>query len=284
MNALKKRVKVSRSNLLIYLILTGVCLGTLVPGGTAYGQTFSEEPLVTDRPDQTESSNIVQTGYIQLEGGGLYERETDYGDVDTISIPQLLARIGLSPRVEFRLGGDGLVYINPENSKEVTEGSDLSVGGKIYFFPQYSLLPETAAIFEVSLPTGGSTVTSGGYDPASVLIFSWDLPEDFGLGVNVGFASPTQGEDSDDRIFETKITAALGIPLTERLGAFIEYFGTLVAEGQEDPHSIDGGFTYLINENLQLDMSGGVGLTDAAPDYFIGIGASWRFGLPGVGR
>jgi hypothetical protein len=43
---------------------------------------------------------------------------------------------------------------------------------------------------------------------------------------------------------------------------------------------MDGGFTWLVSDNLQLDISAGAGLNHAAPDFFISAGAAWRFALP----
>jgi hypothetical protein len=38
---------------------------------------------------------------------------------------------------------------------------------------------------------------------------------------------------------------------------------------------VNGGFTYLVNDNFQLDLTGGFGLNDEAPDNFISCGASF---------
>ena len=54
--------------------------------------------------------------------------------------------------------------------------------------------------------------------------------------------------------------------------------------GQADPPTvlapgvahIEGGFTFLVNEDLQLDVSAGAGLNDAAPDFFVAAGVAWR--------
>ena len=42
-------------------------------------------------------------------------------------------------------------------------------------------------------------------------------------------------------------------------------------------HYINGGFTYLITNDIQWDIRAGAGLNDAAEDYFIGTGLSIRF-------
>ena len=38
----------------------------------------------------------------------------------------------------------------------------------------------------------------------------------------------------------------------------------------------DGGFTYLIIDNFQIDVASGVGLSQEADDWFITAGATYR--------
>jgi hypothetical protein len=39
----------------------------------------------------------------------------------------------------------------------------------------------------------------------------------------------------------------------------------------------NGGFTYLINDDLQWDIRAGVGLNSGADDFFAGSGISFRY-------
>jgi hypothetical protein len=39
----------------------------------------------------------------------------------------------------------------------------------------------------------------------------------------------------------------------------------------------DAGFTYLVNNNFQLDIRAGWGLNDRSDDFFTGIGGAVRF-------
>jgi hypothetical protein len=71
----------------------------------------------------------------------------------------------------------------------------------------------------------------------------------------------------------------LGYKLTEKWGAYIEYFG-FVPASDDGPNAsfFDGGFTYLVTNDLQLDARAGVGVFNAdSPDYFTGVGVSWRW-------
>jgi hypothetical protein len=70
-------------------------------------------------------------------------------------------------------------------------------------------------------------------------------------------------------------SVALGIGLIENLGMFVESFGAIQEAGTAQ-HQLDAGFTYLLTPNFQVDISGGIGLNDAAPDNFISFGLSYR--------
>ena len=72
-------------------------------------------------------------------------------------------------------------------------------------------------------------------------------------------------------------TAALGIGATERVGFFVEAFGDsgLSDDGPTET-ALDGGVTFLIRPNVQLDVFVGAGISDAAPDWLAGAGVSFR--------
>ena len=68
-----------------------------------------------------------------------------------------------------------------------------------------------------------------------------------------------------------------GMAAGEKLGAFVELFGNPILSGVgESSSSFDGGFTYLVRPNVQLDAFAGTGLSGDAPDWFAGLGISFR--------
>ena len=72
------------------------------------------------------------------------------------------------------------------------------------------------------------------------------------------------------------LSAALS--LSEKLGFYIEYYGFYPnAEHSDAAHTINGGLTYLINNNFQLDWRIGAGLNEEADDFFTGVGFAWRY-------
>jgi hypothetical protein len=56
---------------------------------------------------------------------------------------------------------------------------------------------------------------------------------------------------------------------------FIEYAGEFPERGG-DVHLLHHGYTYGAGPNRQFDVHFGVGLSSAAPDFFIGAGFAFR--------
>jgi len=71
-------------------------------GGGASVQVDEIIPMETDRPDFTESSIVVPPGSLQFENGFTYEMGD--GAQRTSTYPETLLRVGLTKRVEARVG------------------------------------------------------------------------------------------------------------------------------------------------------------------------------------
>jgi hypothetical protein len=91
------------------------------------------------------------------------------------------------------------------------------------------------------------------------------------LAYNLG--AEWNGIDPDENYIYTLTT---GFSLTERLGCYTELYGFIRPYMNPD-HRCDGGFTYLVNHNFMMDISGGFGLTENAPQNYISLGLSYRF-------
>jgi hypothetical protein len=235
--------------------------------------------LVTDRPDFTESSQVVGSGVLQLESGMTFERDRA-ADVRNgmFSTPQLL-RIGVSRRLELRLASDGLLSESATfatRHQHTTGGADTEIGLK-YTLTKTPLNGfDFALIAAVSLPTGADGLSSGGYDPGVKFTWAHDLPRGFGLSGNVNFASITVGDDidGDDREFERSISVSLGHGLGEQWGAYWETYGFVSGDGCAC--TFNTGVTRALGRHMQVDVAVGRGLTSSAPDWFAGVGFSIR--------
>lgn len=234
----------------------------------ALGQPTGEPAeLITDRPDQTESSSTVPVGSVQVEAGWLREEIDD--EVTSESAPGVLLRIGLTEELELRVGWAGWVEAGIDGS------GDAELGLKWHLWRAQGNRPDAALLVGTSVPVGSAAVTSDAWDPAFRFAFEHELSSTVGLAYNVGYAWETTEENGRRSREGAAIwTAALGFGLSDEVGAFIELFGALPDGGSES--SIDGGLTWLVRPNLQVDLYAGVGLSSTAPDSFVGLGFSWR--------
>jgi hypothetical protein len=218
------------------------------------------EPIQADRPGQADPAFVVGRGTVQIEMGATYSRERNGEHVDTWTFPEPLLRVGVLDRAELRLAADGVVIRDVHGATTAHTGSDLEVSTKIRILEQAVWLPMTSMLAGLTFPTGGRAVTSAGYDPFGTLLVSWQIGERFSVDADLGLAAPTQGSDHPGRVVETFVAASWGMSLSESVGTFLEYDTTLRASGRPDAHTLEGGLTYLVTDDLQLDVSAGTGL------------------------
>jgi len=233
------------------------------------------EPLVTDRPDFTESTDAVPRGHIQIEGGYTFTYNDAAGVITrSHSAPELLLRVGLLNDVELRIAWP--TYTRLDMTGPDADGlEDLVLGVKVKLVEQEGLVPHVGVIGEFTAPTGAGALTSDDVDPAVKLLWAYDVYDRVSVGGNVNFASLTE---NDDRFFQAAASLALGVAVTERVGAYVEYFGFYpVSDGGGDAHSVNGGVTFLVNNNLQFDARVGLGLNENADDFFTGVGFALRY-------
>lgn len=238
-------------------------------------------PLVTDRPDQTESATIVPRGTVQLEVGGThaFDEAPAGGASRSVNLGAALARVGLARAVELRLAFDGWHRASPDGEPAVHGVGDLAVGAKVQLIPGAGARPAVALLGGVTLPTGHQAFGAEGIDPDLRLAMAHELPGGFGLGYNLGAQWTTETDPAGDESLRTDLiyTVVASRTVTDRLGLFSEAFGLFgVGDGRPSWHSLDAGLTLGVGPTVQLDLSAGLGLTDAADDWFVGAGISLR--------
>jgi len=255
--------------------LTPFACGALVLFTAAAGsaQTLPAVPdLVTDRPDFTESSEVVGHRIVQIESGLTLE-QTD-AQTRQLTAPQLLVRVGVGPRFELRFAGDGFVSQSlqtPSGHLRTSGRSDLEIGGKFKFVDADRAGVDMAVIPFLSLPTASNGFSSNGYDPGVKLTLSRDLPRGFGLSGNVNVADVTSDQG---RAWEREASVSLGHALGGPFGAYWETYGTLA--GRRCDCTVNAGVTMALGANRQLDVEVGRGISGQTQDWFVGLGFAVR--------
>jgi hypothetical protein len=229
----------------------------------------SQVPIVTDRPDFTESSLVVPARSTQIESGFTWTRDSS-GD-KSLSGPEILARIGMSERLELRLGMPNYNWIDSRGLPQSRGWDDLYLGVK------YQLGPTSdgtglALIPAVFVPVGREGIRSEAVSPELKFVWSRELPADKALSGMIYIAGP---EVNGKRVDLLQHTISIGLPVAEKLGMFIEHVLN-VSRGAYPSQMLHSGFTYQPRSNTQFDVHFGFGLTPNAPSYFIAGGYSIR--------
>ncbi len=230
-------------------------------------------PLVTDRPDFTESTDAVPRGHFQIEAGYTYTHDSRGGGTGSHTAGEMLLRVGLFNNVELRIEWPNFERLAAAGTS-TTGLSDIGVGFKYNLIEQRGMRPHFGIIGQIRAPTGSASFSSEGVDPAVKLLWAYDVTDRFSVAGNVNFESVTE---ANDRVFQMAASGSIALSITDRLGTYVEYFGFYpVDRGSRATHFANTGLTYLITDNFQLDARVGVGLNGRAEDVFVGFGFSWR--------
>jgi hypothetical protein len=250
------------------ILLAGFGLLFLL-SNSVVGQNTEVSELVTDRPDFTESGIVVPMGSLQFEGGLTWE--SNAGDVRSFSGPELLVRWGLTSRLELRFGFPD--YVGVWNGQAQSGFADPSIGTKLQLGPIAEGW-DLATVVTVSAPGGEAGFSSDGWDPSVILTTGGGIGGTWSLGSQVfGELATNMG----DREFFWGGTLVLGTSIGSQgtTGAFFELAATMPEEGTTAV-TFHHGYTHLLTKTLQFDVHGGAGLTESAPDFFIGAGLVYR--------
>ncbi|MDQ3073421.1 MAG: transporter [Bacteroidota bacterium] len=231
-------------------------------------------PIQTDRPDQTETPYTVPKNHFQMENGINYEKVND-NEVNMLH-PTSLWKVGLNDIFELRLITEySANRINDSGISPTfirTAGlNPVKVGFKSNLCKEKGIIPLTSFIAHLSVPfLSSKQLASSYFAPSFRFTMQHTLSENVSLGYNLG--AEWDGESAEPSFIYTLTT---GFALTEKVGAYMEIYGFAPQTSPAD-HRADGGITYLISHNVLLDLSGGVGLTANAPDYYGSFGFSFR--------
>lgn len=260
--------------LLPVFVLASGLLAQERPAAAETGDSWEQRgPLVTDRPDFTESALTIYPWHVQVEMG--YTLARVEGTTEH-SVGEVLIRVGLADRLEARIGLNSFAWVAAEgNDPEGLE--DVSLGVKVNFVQARpgTAIPDLGLLLIASLPTGASDLGQGSHVlPVAVLAAGLDLTDWMSVGANVGWGYL---DDSAGRYNQFTASLALGFSLTDWLGAYAEYFGLAPElDGGPDSHFLNGGFTFLMSRDVQFDVRSGFSVDDAETDFFAGAGLAFR--------
>ncbi|HVT29056.1 MAG TPA: transporter [Lacipirellulaceae bacterium] len=275
----------------IFMVIAAVARGDSNEPGTlwqwSYGKQSDKDegsklnqPLETDRPDFTESPSTVGRGVFQAESGYTFTHDNSHGDrTADHSFPETLYRLGVGADwFELRAYWDYEVEQTKIGGVTESGADDLVLGMKFALTPQQGCLPETGIILEMSVPTGADAFSADKVLPGIEYCYDWDITKEWSLSGMTALEGAVD-EVTNDRYDEFQQTLSLEYSWTEQVKSYTEWYvlSPISADTNGPQYYFDGGFTVLINNDLQWDIRAGAGLNDAADNFYAGSGLSMRF-------
>lgn len=265
------RLLLGPAGTLAALVLTACVTGRPVVGPPAPAR----DPLVTDRPDFTESPSVVGRRTVQLEAGTTYARSRT---VASSALGEVLIRAGVADRAEVRVGLNSYVRSGPVGAAftdRVGGWEDASVGAKLAIVePAAGGGPAVSLLVGTSLPTGSRSLRRAAPEPDAKLALAWALGERWAVSSNLNYA--LLADVDGGRTGEASASLSLGRALAPRVSGYLEAYA-FRPRGADGTQYVNGGATVLLTNDLQLDARVGAGVGRGGRDYFGGLGVARRW-------
>jgi hypothetical protein len=245
-----------------YILIIGAFLGG--SSSELFGQEIS--PIQTDRPDQTETPFTVPKNHFQMENG--FSFESAGKNTQSFTHPSSLLKYGINDHFDV-----GLImeFVTIQSDSKIYGLSPVTIRFKEKITDEKGIIPTTAFIGYLTIPYVASEKLKISYfAPAFRFTMQHTLPGKFSLGYNLG--AEWDGETPVPAFIYTLTT---GYSISDKIGAFLELYGFVPQELHAD-HRFTCGLSYLFRPNVLFDISGGVGITDNSPDYYLAFGFSFR--------
>ena len=182
-------------------------------------------------------------------------------------IPTTLFRYGVTRIIELRITEqlERLKTGQPVNSYFGL--SDLELGAKIQILKREGINTQIAFISHIIFPTGSGGLSGNSTGIITKIAISHSLSDFLNVGYNLGYTFPGHGNG------DLTYSGTTGFRISEKVGVYAEIYGE-VNEFKSLIANFDSGLTFLIQNNLQLDLSAGTGLNQKMS--FFSIGCSWN--------
>ena len=223
------------------------------------------ETISAERPGFSSSPVALAPSRLQIEVGYQYLTDSGQTDFDDHTLPFALLRVGLKDRLELQVSWAGMSWVDA-GGQHVNGVNDAGIGLKWEATEEGATVP-IAFFAGLSLPVGDREFSSDEVDPSIGAFWSYSAGLDW-FGTVLVSAS-----DGDSSISNA---VGISIPVDADKGAYVEYFGNYAGDTGPE-HYLNGGFTYLPQNNVQLDLHIGLGLNSRAADAFLGLGMAYLF-------
>ncbi|HEX8460437.1 MAG TPA: transporter [Segetibacter sp.] len=231
----------------------------------------AQDKIEAERPSESISPKTVNKNSLQAEIGF---RKTQIDEDDKVwRTPNALLRYGLAKRVELRL------ETNVEHQRLVSENvlrkgfRSVELGVKAHVIETEGEKFSAAVVGQLGLPG----IASPGYKLSKAynrvrVLFENKISEKIKLAYNIGNDWDSENEEQN-WVYSFTPEFEIG----NKWETFVEVYG-FFKKNKIPEEVFDAGFAYFLSDKTEVDLSGGVGLNQDSPKYFISAGFSFRLG------
>lgn len=244
------------------LLLIAVAL--LLVSADAHAQ-FAEN-IRSGRPGQAIGPFCLGSKVFQHQIGFTYNRVGRFPDENHLAVHQSVFRLGILERLEAS-AVLSTIYDKERNDKAVGGVSDFQIGLRYHLLEPKGARPAIGLQGRFLIPLQSTRYRRERTGLKTILVIANPITDR--LAYNTNWTMLYEGIGGDIRF---GYIWNLSYNLSDKWGVFAELYGQL------NPWSanVDGGFSYLVNPDLQLDVSAGWQGIDSPPDWFVDLGVSWR--------
>lgn len=242
----------------------------------------SEDEIETDRDSFTPATSVVGCRRLVIESA--YSFIDNRRVPETHSLPEIVARYGITNEIELRFGynyevggaGSSVAGSIPNDFPEepgLEREARVLYGAKFWLTQQDNWKPQSSVIVQGFTPTYGEATDT---QLAITYVFGWTLPNAWTWDSSIRYGT---GSFEEDRFNVWSPSTVLKVPLGEEWKAHAEYFGVF-SEGRAEEsvqHFFSPGVHYLISPDLEIGVRVGWGLNDQSPNFFSNVGGGLRF-------
>ena len=265
----------TRFSLMPFLLAAFLLIACLPAHAQTTPPPAQNNPFSSERPGFTNGAETVAPRRLQFEGGYTY-LPYEGGHEHRIADAALL-RVGLGKTTEFRVGLPNIAFTHSSGGSDTHGFTDTSLGTKWRFLQAAKGRPSAAFIVQTSLPTGEPAYRASHLQPQIALEAAYALSDVWSVQSDLIY---TRAYDGGTQYDQWAGGLNFGRSLTDTTGVFLETYRIAPSGGANAPNGnyIDGGITYLLNTNTQLDFNLGTGITSFVKnDHFFGVGVARRW-------
>lgn len=236
-------------------------------------------PLSSDRPTQTASAFLVPKGAVQIETGFSWiNARVDISsitsvDLDVITYNSTQLRFGLFENVELLFSQSVMKTRVSDANSSIESGVEWvpsAIGARIHLSDIKEDGKGTQASF---LATLSGPLLSENFE-GSEIDLRFNMQKNLGSMTAIGY-SLGGIMDGEFDTFTGLFSIVMNRATSERLSFFAElYF--FFPDLADTVVQSDFGLLYRVSPNFQVDIFGGVGISESTPDSLFGAGLSLR--------